>query len=229
LTTVVVQRARSRPRNIAIYGGSFDPIHAGHLAVARAAQRRFHLDEIHFVVAGRPPHKLKQDAAPFAHRFAMAALACAGNARFIPSLAEAGDDFSGRSVHYSIDTVRHFRRRLARRDLLFFILGVDSFLEISLWRDYQALLGACRFIVASRPGFRMGALRLVIPPEMLRPAAPRSPRVIPLRATDVFLLDSVSSEVSSSEVRRRCRRRQSIHGLVPGSVEEYIQRQGLYR
>ena len=222
-----MSKPSSRPRRIALYGGSFDPFHAGHLAVARAAQRRFHLDEIHFIVAGRPPHKLKQDAAPFPHRFAMTALACVGHAHFVASLAEAGVDFSGHSVHYSIDTVRHFRRRHAG-DRLFFILGVDSFLEISMWRNYAALLSACDFIVASRPGFRMEPLRLVIPPELLKRAAPTSSRVIHLRKTDVHLLDTVASHVSSSEVRRRRQRRQSIQGLVPVCVEEYILRQGLY-
>jgi nicotinate-nucleotide adenylyltransferase len=229
LTSAAARRASSRTRNIALYGGSFDPIHAGHLAVARAAQRRFHLDEIHFVVAGRPPHKLKQDAAPFAHRFAMTALACSGHAHFVPSLAEAGDDFSGRSIHYSLDTVRHFRHRLAHPgDRIFFILGLDSFLEISMWRSYETLLGACDFIVASRPGFPMDALRTIIPPDLLKRNAPQSSRVIHLRRTDVHLLDSVASRVSSSEVRRRRHLRRPIHGLVPVAVEEYILSQGLY-
>ncbi len=229
MTSALAHRASAHLRNIGLYGGSFDPIHVGHLAVARAAQRRFHLDEIHFVVAGRLPHKLKQDAAPFPHRFAMVALACADHAHFLPSLAEAGDDFSGQRVHYSIDTVRHFRHRLNHPgDRLFFILGVDSFLEIPMWRSYEALLNACDFIVASRPGFRMAPLRLVIPPELLKRAAPRSAHVVHLRRTDVHLLDTVASHVSSSEVRRRRHRRQSIHGLVPVRVEEYILRQGLY-
>ncbi len=228
MTTASAHRA-SRPRRIALYGGSFDPIHAGHLAVARAAQHRFHLDEIHFVVAGRPPHKRKQDAAPFTHRFAMTALACAGHALFVPSLAEAGDDSSGHDIHYSIDTVRRFRRRLGHPgDRLFFLLGVDSFLEIPTWRNYRALLAACDFIVASRPGYPTATLRRVIPPELLKHFAPQSSRVIHLRRTDVHLLDSVASRVSSSEVRRRRRLRWPIHGLVPAAVEEYILSQGLY-
>lgn len=218
-----------RPRRIAIYGGSFDPIHVGHLAVARAAQRRFHLDEIHFVVAGRPPHKLKHDAAPFAHRYAMVALACAGHSQFIPSLAEAGNDFSGHRVFYSLDTVRRFRRRLHHSgDRLFFLLGVDSFLEIPTWKNYVELLNSCDFVVASRPGFLMEPLRFVIPPELLKRAAPQASHSIQLRKTAVYLLDSVSSHVSSTEVRRRRHRRQPIHGLVPVRVEEYILSQGLY-
>ncbi len=229
MTSAHSHRASAHPRNIGLYGGSFDPIHIGHLAVARTAQRRFHLDEVHFVVAGRPPHKRKQDAAPFPHRFAMVALACADHAHFFPSLAEAGNDFSGQQVHYSIDTVRHFRHRLHHADdRIFFILGVDSFLEIPTWRSYEALLGACDFIVASRPGFRMEPLRLVIPPELLRPATAKSSRVVHLCKTDVHLLDSVASQVSSTQVRRRRHRRQSIHGLVPMRVEDYILRQGLY-
>ncbi|HEV8383392.1 MAG TPA: nicotinate-nucleotide adenylyltransferase [Candidatus Acidoferrales bacterium] len=227
--TAAAHRASAHPRKIGLYGGSFDPVHVGHLAVTRAAQRRFHLDEIHFIVAGRPPHKRKQDAAPFPHRFAMAALACADHAHFLPSLAEAGVDFSGARVHYSIDTVRHFRHRLHHADdRIFFILGVDSFLEIPTWRDYEALLGACDFIVVSRPGFRMEPLRLVIPPELLKHGASKSSSVIHLRKTDVHLLDSVRSHVSSTEIRRRRHRGQSIHGLVPVRVEDYSLRQGLY-
>src|SRR5215467_11390514 len=92
----------------ALFGGSFDPIHSGHLSVARAADRRFNFDEIHFIPASRPPHKLKQHLAPFPHRFAMVALACTEHPHFVPSLAEAGEDFSGTQLHYSVDTVRYF-------------------------------------------------------------------------------------------------------------------------
>jgi nicotinate-nucleotide adenylyltransferase len=229
LTIAAAHRALTRPRNIALYGGSFDPMHVGHLAVARAAQRRFHLHEIHFIVAGRPPHKLKQDAAPFPHRFAMTALGCSGHSSFIPSLAEAGANSFGNAIHYSIDTVRRFRRQFTHPgDRLFFILGVDSFLELPTWRNYEALLASCDFIVASRPGYRMERLRLRIPPKLLKPSALHSSRVIHLRKTDVHLLNSVASDVSSSEIRRRRHRRQSIHGLVPVAVEDYILTQGLY-
>ena len=101
-----------------------------------------------------------------------------------------------------------------------------------MWRDYETLLGLCDFIVASRPGFKMNALRLVIPPELLAaPAASaqaKDRRTIALRKTSVHLLDMVAAHVSSTEVRRRAHRRQSIHGLVPVRVEEYILRQALY-
>ncbi len=223
-----------RPRKIALFGGSFDPIHVGHLAVARAAQRRFDLDQVYFIPSGRPPHKHRHILASFPHRFTMVALACADHAHFVASLAEAGPDLSGREVYYSIETARHFRHVFHQHgDHIYFILGADSFLEIPTWKEYEALLGACDFIVASRPGFRTEALRLVIPPELLgRPAArgaPADPRAIALRRTTVHLLDTVTSHVSATEIRRRLHRGQSIRGLVPVRVEEYIGKQALYR
>jgi nicotinate-nucleotide adenylyltransferase len=221
--------AHGRVRKIALFGGSFDPIHMGHMAVARAAQRRFHLDEVHFIPCGRPPHKHRHDLAPFLHRYAMVTLACAEHEHFVPSLAEAGSDLSGRQVFYSIDTVRHFRQVYRHGDGLYFILGADSFLEIPTWKEYEALLGLCDFIVASRPGFRMDALLLVIPPELLGRTPALDPRAIALRRSTVHLLDAVTSPVSATEVRRQTHRGQSIHGLVPLRVEEYISKQALYR
>jgi nicotinate-nucleotide adenylyltransferase len=224
LNPAQLHRVRNHPRAIAIFGGSFDPVHGGHLAVARAAQRRFHLDEVHFVVSGHPPHKPKHALAPFAHRYAMTALACADHAHFVPSLVEAMDD----GPRYSVDTVRHFRRQLRHPgDRLLFIIGADAFLEIPTWKDYEALLGLCDFIVVSRPGFKIQALRLVIPPE-LQGREKGTRHEIPLRKTTVHLLDTVASHVSATEVRRRCQRGQSIHGLVPVRVEEYILKQALY-
>ncbi len=223
----------SRSHRVAIFGGSFDPVHIGHLAVALAAQRRFHLDEIHFVPCGQPPHKSKHALAPYLHRYAMVSLACAEHLHLSASMAEAGEDHSGRHVHYSVDTVRHFRHSTRYPGHhLYFLTGADAFLEIPTWRHYEALLGLCDFIVVSRPGFRLDALRLVIPPEMLRrpdpDSAPLDRRAILLRKTAVHLLDAVHSTVSATEIRRRVHRRQSIHGLVPPRVEEYMHKQGLY-
>lgn len=225
--------AHSRPRKIALFGGSFDPIHVGHMAVARAAQRRFHLDQILFIPCGRAPHKQHHTLAAFPHRYAMVSLAVAEHAGFVASLAEAGPDLSGRQVFYSVDTVRHFRHVFHHPgDRVYFILGADSFLEIPTWREYEALLDSCDFIVASRPGFRMDALRLVIPPELFgRPdeRAALESRAIRLRRTCVHLLDTVTSHVSATDLRRRMHRGQSIRGLVPARVEEYILKQALYR
>ena len=243
MTTAQAQRtaAKVHPRRVAIFGGSFDPIHAGHLAVARVADRRFNFDEIHFIPASRPPHKLKQHLAPFPHRFAMVALACADHPHFVPSVAEAGQDFSGSQLHYSVDTVRYFRHTYhGHGDRIFFIIGADAFLDIPMWKEYETLLGLCDFVIANRPGIRLEALRLVIPPDLhARPNAKRerddesiahgSPIVAQLDKTTIYLLENVSSEVSATDIRRKTSRGQSIHGLVPARVEEYILKQGLYR
>lgn len=216
-------------RSVALFGGTFDPVHAGHIAVAQAAQRRFHLDAIHFIPSSRPPHKPQQELAPFVHRYAMAALGCAGHPGFLPSLAEAPVTGGGApQVFYSIDTVRRFRREHPD-DHLYFILGADQFLELPTWKSYEALLDACDFIIASRPGFRLDALRLVIPPEKLGRSAGHDAQKIALRKSAVHLLTTVSSHVSSTEVRERRACKQTIHGLVPALVEEYIVGQALYR
>ncbi|MBI3406690.1 MAG: hypothetical protein HY046_14650, partial [Acidobacteria bacterium] len=113
-------------------------------------------------------------------------------------------------------------------DRLFFVTGADAFLELPTWRNYETLLDSCDFIVVSRPGFRLDALRLVIPPEMLHRNPALDRRTIALRKSNVHLLETVHSEVSSTEIRRRAHKRLPIHGLVPPRVEEYIQKQGLY-
>ena len=223
-----------RERRVALFGGTFDPIHIGHLAVARAAERRFHLDEIHFIPTGRPPHKNRGGMALYADRYAMVALACADHPRFLASLAESGAGHAGREVFYSVDTVRHFKQKYSGAGVhLYFLLGADSFLHIPAWKDYETLLGLCDFIVASRPGFKTDALRLVIPPELFARKgsahAPLDPRAIALRRTAIHILDAVSSHVSATEVRQRLDSNESIHGLVPPRVEEYITKQALYR
>jgi nicotinate-nucleotide adenylyltransferase len=222
------RRGQQRGRRIALFGGTFDPIHVGHLAVARAAERRFHFDQTYFIPVACPPHKPASELLPFAHRFAMVALACAAHPSFVPSLAEGGP-----GVSYSVETVPRMRRECCRPgDQLYFLMGADSFLDLADWNDYETLLGLCDFVVASRPGFSSDALRQVIPPRLLAPVARGAspdPRAIALRGTTVYLLDTVASRVSATGVRRRLDLGQSVRGLVPARVEEYISKQALYR
>lgn len=227
--------SRKRPSAIALLGGAFDPIHSGHLAVGRAACRRFNLDAVHFIPSGNPPHKPAGALTEFAHRYAMVALACAGERRFIPSLAEAPDSGPAR-FFYTIDTVRRYQQQLAGTGTrLYFITGADAFLQIRTWKDYRTLLDVCDFIVAHRPGFGMEAIAEVIPPEMhafpgqgaRRRGASRD--TIALHRTSVHVLKAVSSGVSSTEIRRRLQQGLSIRGLVPGGVADYIDKQTLYR
>jgi len=221
-----------RLRSLALFGGTFDPVHAGHLAAARAACVRFRLDAVHFVVAGSPPHKRRAPLSPYTHRCAMVALACACRPGFIPSLAEAGPDFSGSRTFYSIDLVRAYRRRLPRSARLYFLIGADAFLDLAKWREPEALLDSCDFVVVSRPGFSLEHLRAALPPGMLAPtrSAARAPRsALRLRRSTVHLISSVNVDISSTAVRRRAARSLSLGGMVPAAVADYIRKQSLYR
>jgi nicotinate-nucleotide adenylyltransferase len=164
--------------NIALFGGTFDPIHTGHVQAARAAARMFKLDRVLFVPTGRPPHKHGDHLTSFPHRYGMTVLACAGNRRLIPSLLEApaAED----KPCYSIDTVRKVRRSLHKDDRLFFLIGVDAFLDLPHWKEYRRLLNLVDFIVVSRPGFDVDEIRKVVPEETSRPAAAHLQPLAPL-------------------------------------------------
>ena len=147
----------------------------------------------------------------------------------MPSLAEAELDGAAPHVFYTIDTVRRFRREHPD-DHLYFIVGADQFLELPTWKNYEALLDACDFIIASRPGFKLDALAAGDPAGKARPRRRnQTPHKIVLRKSSIHLLTTVASHVSSTEIRERLEKRKSIHGLVPARVEEYILGQALYR
>ena len=150
--------------NIALFGGTFDPIHTGHVQAARAAARKFRLDRIFFVPTGKPPHKHGDHLTSFPQRYAMTVLACAGEPRLIPSLLEAPTP-EGKPC-YSIDTVCKVRRSLRKSDRLFFLIGVDAFLELPHWKEYRRLLDLVDFIVVSRPGFDSDEIRKVVAEAM---------------------------------------------------------------
>src|SRR2546423_6477103 len=157
-----------RKMNIGYFGGTFDPIHAGHVALARAAADACRLDQVLFVPTPAPPHKQRRPLTGFIHRSAMVALALAeaADARLVPSLLEAPQ--AGKRFRYSIDTVRALRGRLDKNDRLFFLIGIDAFADIAKWRQPEALLRACEFVVASRPGYSLAQVADALPPR-LRP------------------------------------------------------------
>ena len=224
--------------NIALFGGTFDPIHSGHVQAARAVVRKFGLDRILFVPTGTPPHKHGDHLTPFTERYAMTVLACAGEPRLIPSLLEAPTEDGKPS--YSIDTVRRVRRALEPNDRLFFLIGVDAFLELPHWKDYRRLLDLVDFIVVSRPGFDADAIRKVVSEVMTstagvlqRPSGPSSARkgadTIPLRRSTLHVLRGIHMPVASHALRKAIASGRSVAGLVPPLVEEYIRKEGLYR
>ncbi len=186
---------------LAIFGGTFDPVHNAHLAVARAALASFRLDAVWLVPAERPPHKQGVTHAPFEDRFHMLELACRGEPQLLPSRLEQESACS-----YSIDTIAKVRARLAPADTLFFLIGADAFAEIESWRRWPDVVAAVQFIVVARPGHRYR-----MPP-----------------GAAVHPLDSVGLPVSSSAIRRQLASgAQPVE--VPPAVLDYIRARGLYR
>jgi nicotinate-nucleotide adenylyltransferase len=209
-----------------VLGGTFDPVHVGHLAVAREAGRALQLDRILFIPALDPPHRAADPVASPFQRFAMVALATFATPGFLASDLELRRP----GPSYSAETLRLLRADGLEALQIFFITGGDAFAEIATWLEYPALLDLAHFVVCSRPGTPISALRESLPdlrPRMTdasgRPGgshADRGPRI--------WLLDAATPAVSSTEVRARARSGQSLAGLVPPEVERHIRRHGLY-
>ena len=222
--------------NIALFGGSFDPIHRGHVTLALAARDRFNLGQIHFVPANIPPHKQSRPLLAFAHRYAMVVLATANEKSFVPSLAEAPSGDEDGKPNYSIDTVQRFKRKLKKADKLFFLIGIDAFREIAKWRDPEAFLRGCELIVASRPGYSLADIANSLPQSM-RPAESitRPFRKQPARGdlvlsgATVHLLENVHSDVSATKIREAVTQGRSLTRYLDAGVAQYIKKLGLYR
>lgn len=224
--------------NVALFGGSFDPVHRGHLAVARAAQRRYKLERIYFVPTSLQPLKQRQPAAAFAHRYAMLALATRNDKRFLPSLLEAPEETASEAPNYTVDTVRRFRAQWASRpergrgesrDRLFFLIGADSFLSIARWHKAEELLQEVEFIIATRPGFPLkditGALPASLRPETVILGGKESAG----SKVALHLLRRVHQEVSATAIRQAAARGQSLTRWLDPAVAAYIVKMGLYR
>jgi nicotinate-nucleotide adenylyltransferase len=210
---------------IGILGGTFDPIHRGHLDVAGAAHDALALDEVWIVPLHVPPHRPQPVASPF-HRFAMAALA-AGSPE-TPWLLASDMELAQEGPSYTALTLARIGAMGYAPSQLFFLAGADAFAEIAAWRDYPALLDLSHFVVLSRPGFPAGTMPLRVPelaPRMIE-AGPGRP--IPPQPS-ILLLDTKTTDVSSSEVRRRLKSGAPLEGRVPAAVERHVIRHGLYR
>ena len=226
--------SHSTLERVAFYGGTFDPVHLGHLAVARAALERFELDRIYFVPAFVQPLKVKQKVTHFYHRYAMLSLAVQGEPRFVPSLLEAPESIraTGAQASYTVDTLHRLRDLLPPTTRLFCILGMDAFQHIAKWRQPVELLKAAEFIVASRPGFPLdgvaGALPLSLRPTQAAARRLHKTTSFAGKGVSIHLLDGVYHEVSATSIRRAARNGHGLLRLVPPPVAEYIQRVGLY-
>lgn len=229
--------------NIGLFGGTFDPIHNGHLALARAAQEACDLGRIYFVPANVPPHKQGQPLASFDERYAMVVLATMGEKVFCPSLLEAPDQpvepKKGKAApapSYSIDTVRRLKSTFKKADRLFFVIGIDAFNDIAKWHEAEALFRECEFIVASRPGYSLADVAQALP-ERLRPrAAATKPFAkqsaqgdLVLPGVHIHFLPNVHQNISATAIRDAASGKKSLNRFVDPLVAEYIKKLCLYQ
>lgn len=217
---------RGHHLRLGLLGGTFDPIHVGHLELAKTALRVAQLDAIHFVTSVKPPHKSEKTHANFLDRHAMVALALRGDSRLIPSSVE----YNREGKSYSIDTVLELKHQSGSDVDIFFLIGLDAFLELPTWREYHRFAELCSFLVFSRPGYDAESLTRDLP-ETLKP----KPICIGQQATALtgsgrgfYLLKDFVNPVSSTEIRSAIRAGREIRDYVPPDVEEYILKTKLY-
>lgn len=208
---------------IGILGGTLDPIHVGHLDAALAAREALRLDRLLVVPTHVPPHRARPVTSPY-HRFAMAALAVSGLEGFAVSDAE----LLAPGPSFTADTLLHLQvaERLTPSQM-FFITGADAFAEIATWSRYPDVLDLANFAVVSRPGLSVAELRGRLPGLKTRMRLPLAGAGGDT-GTSIYLVDAPTTDVSSTEIRRRVLHGRSLSGLVPTAVEQHIVQHGLY-
>lgn len=212
---------------LGLFGGTFDPIHWGHLRSAEEIAEAHGLDLVEFVTAGIPPHRRHAPGAAASHRYEMVRLAVEDNPRFKVSDVE----ISRSGVSYSIDTVRFFRSQMASTDSLYFIMGLDAFRFIDSWKDFSKLFELTSFLVTSRPGgdndFSFDSIPIAVRDRFCYDLHEKTFRhesgnlVSFTKITDIH--------ISASQIRGLLRHGKSIRYLIPPSVERYIEARHLYR
>jgi nicotinate-nucleotide adenylyltransferase len=211
---------------LGILGGTFDPIHNGHLAAADAAQQALDLDAITLIPSHVPPHRRDPVGASGEQRYTMTALAAAERPGWSASRVEV--DRPGAS--YTYDTLVRLRETVSVGAQYFFILGADAFAEIASWSRYPAVLDLAHFVVVSRPGITLDSLRERVPSAFHRrpSCSPSSLHDVGTDESRVILLEATTPDISSTDIRRRVRAGHSLKGLVPDAVADYISTQRLY-
>jgi nicotinate-nucleotide adenylyltransferase len=214
---------------LGILGGTFNPIHYGHLAAAEEIRNRLGLERVLFIPSFIPPHKQEENVPSFVHRMEMVRLSIADNPLF--ELSDIEIKRGGRS--YTIDTIETLRRTRHESEL-YFITGIDSFLEIQTWGRWEKLMTLCRFVVLSRPGYRFDELSRI---DFMKFAEEKlaeldqgscSHAVVQSGPVVIFLELIPLYDISSTDIRRRVKEGRSIKYLLPDPVEKYIINNNLY-
>jgi len=211
---------------LGILGGTFDPIHLGHLRTAEEIGQELNLEKIYLIPSASPPHKTNEPLAPFEHRLAMARLAVANS-----PLLEAMD-LEGRrpGLSYSIETLKEFHEIFRPDPELFFILGTDAFLEIRTWKEYQNLFDHAHFVIIQRAGYKAENLEPFLFDVCAGVKKTGRPDVfIAPSGKSIMIMASTLMDISSTRIRETVTEGKSIHFLVPESVRDYIMQKGLYQ
>ena len=210
-------------RRLGVLGGTFDPVHFGHLDAAAAARAALGLDDILFMPSHDPPHRPVDPRATAFQRFALVALAIDG----LPGYRVSDEELRRQGSSYTSDTLRALHAAGWSPLQIFFILGADAFAEIASWHQFPAVLDAANFAVIARPGTTIdGALART--PALRSRVRPPTPDALAGPATGVFLVEAATRDVSSTDIRARLAARQSIDDLVPSSVARHIAAHHLY-
>ena len=217
---------------LGLLGGSFNPVHNGHLSIARQTREALGLGQILFIPTSHPPHKQNASLAPAQDRYEMVRLAIASD----PSLAISDVEIRRPGKSYSIDTIRLLQQEYGAHTQLFFLIGLDAFLDFPSWREPLTLLELCPFVVLSRPGLSFRSLSTValLPPISQSSltdldAGRISQLEVPLRKQRLTCLRLPPCAVSASDIRSRIRRGLSVANLLPPLVESYILQHHLYQ
>ena len=217
---------------LGLLGGSFNTVHNGHLAIAHQTREALGLDQILFIPASHPPHKQSGSLAPAQDRYEMVRLAIASD----PSLAISDVEIRRPGKSYSIDTIRLLQQEHGAHTQLFFLIGLDAFLDFPTWREPLTLLELCPFVVLSRPGlsFRSLSTMALLPPVQQSPLADLdtgriSQLEVPLGKQRLICLQLPPCAVSASDIRSRIRRGLPMANLLPPLVESYILQHHLYQ
>ncbi|MDH5640738.1 MAG: nicotinate-nucleotide adenylyltransferase [Nitrospira sp.] len=223
----------SSPLKLGLFGGSFNPIHNGHLTIARMACDRLRLDRVLFIPAGDPPHKRDGSLAPAENRYEMVRLAIAG----IPTFDLSDMEIRRTGKSYTIDTIRTLRQQYGPATELFFLIGLDAFLDFHNWKSPAELLQTCRFVIVPRPGQSFLSLEnMPLLPKLDRHALirldtgelPQLDLHMP-SCVGITCLPIPPCSTSASEIRERIRRGETAANMLPPSVESYILHHRLYQ
>jgi nicotinate-nucleotide adenylyltransferase len=223
----------SLPSRTGLFGGTFDPIHIGHLRVAMDVAARYDLERVYFIPSALPPHKTNEALAPVADRYEMVRLALAGH----DALQASDVETHRQGPSYSCDTVRYFKARVPESGRLYFLVGADAFMEIHTWRDYSNLFDQVAFIVMSRPpadtAFEnfVGAVKRYVQYRIsphYKPAKEGTVLVHTHKQT-IYLTAVTPVAIASTQIRRMIRGNQPIDAWVTPAVADYIKKRGLYR